>query len=412
MNAVANDNAIHNDRNVYILGAGFSADAGLPLVAGFMNTMRDAVMWLKEQGPDRTPEIEAIESVFAFRRSAAAAALRTHIDVENIEELFSLAAAYRQGRHEADESKVARAIAATLDYAANRVKDVPKVKVSFNEPPGWSRPSGWMDPEGWKKGIYECPIYDLQLGVMTGYFSHSNPTRNTLITFNYDTVVEEALSRLGFAYDYGLPEGAVRWVSGRPNGRGEPIPILKLHGSVNWGVNLSAPSHQKIEIFPDYTLLRASEAKHELILAPPTWRKGWGPSHVMTAVWDEAIDALSNATRIIIIGYSLPATDSHFKYLMSAGLRDNISLRKILFVNGREQPRFVPLPETGGHPQQSAEQLQLQSRLFQVLRPELLERGIAEMLFVRAMDFFRDIGTLGSALAREHLAPDLKSVQG
>ena len=38
-----NDNAIYNDRNVYILGAGFSADAGMPLVAGFMNTMRDAV---------------------------------------------------------------------------------------------------------------------------------------------------------------------------------------------------------------------------------------------------------------------------------------------------------------------------------------------------------------------------------
>lgn len=42
MSAAVNGNTIHNDRNVYILGAGFSADAGMPLVLGFMNTMRDA----------------------------------------------------------------------------------------------------------------------------------------------------------------------------------------------------------------------------------------------------------------------------------------------------------------------------------------------------------------------------------
>ena len=32
----------HNDHNVYILGAGFSAQAGLPLITDFMNRMRDA----------------------------------------------------------------------------------------------------------------------------------------------------------------------------------------------------------------------------------------------------------------------------------------------------------------------------------------------------------------------------------
>ena len=116
MSTTAHNNAIHNDRNVYILGAGFSADAGMPLIRGFMNTMRDAVAWLNNHAPDRKREIEAIEAVFAFRRNAAAAALRTHIDVENIEELFSLAAASRQDGQATDEHNVALAIAATLDY--------------------------------------------------------------------------------------------------------------------------------------------------------------------------------------------------------------------------------------------------------------------------------------------------------
>jgi hypothetical protein len=65
----------NNDQNVYILGAGFSADAGLPLIGGFMNKMRDAVDWLEKQG-DRKREIEAITNVLAFRRRAASAAPR------------------------------------------------------------------------------------------------------------------------------------------------------------------------------------------------------------------------------------------------------------------------------------------------------------------------------------------------
>jgi superfamily I DNA/RNA helicase len=102
----------------------------------------------------------------------------------------------------------------------------------------------------------------------------------------------------------------------------------------------------------------------------------------------------------IIIGYSLPATDSHFKYLMSAGLRDNISFRKILFVNSASSATA-----TGGSPAQELEQ-----RLFRVLRPELKERGIAELVFQPADTFFRGVGDQGNLAAREHLAPDLEAV--
>jgi hypothetical protein len=36
--------------NVYLLGAGFSADAGLPTIADFLNQMRDSTDWLAQQG--------------------------------------------------------------------------------------------------------------------------------------------------------------------------------------------------------------------------------------------------------------------------------------------------------------------------------------------------------------------------
>ena len=103
----------HNDHNVYILGAGFAADAGLPLIYDFMERMRDAAAWLAEQG-GRDTEVNAIEEVLVFRHRAAGAAYRTPLDVENVEELFSLASA-RGGEKLAQNMNVA--IAATIDFA-------------------------------------------------------------------------------------------------------------------------------------------------------------------------------------------------------------------------------------------------------------------------------------------------------
>src|SRR5882672_4718704 len=101
---------------------------------------------------------------------------------------------------------------------------------------------------------------------------------------------------------------------------------LKLHGSVNW----AAPHEStKLRIYGNYQELLA--AKRQVLLVPPTWRKTF--SGAISQVWDTAVRALTNATRIVIIGFSIPPTDIHFKYLLAAGLQENISLRKIYCVN-------------------------------------------------------------------------------
>src|SRR5439155_23630500 len=74
----------HNDNNVYILGAGFSAEAGLPVISSFLARMRDAVDWLDTY--DRVTEREAIERVLEFRHESAAAGYRINIDLDNIED--------------------------------------------------------------------------------------------------------------------------------------------------------------------------------------------------------------------------------------------------------------------------------------------------------------------------------------
>jgi hypothetical protein len=64
--------------------------------------MRDAAAWLQNQrGRDR--ERTAIEQVLKFRLSAARASYRIPLNVENVEELFSLASA--SGDSQLDEAE-------------------------------------------------------------------------------------------------------------------------------------------------------------------------------------------------------------------------------------------------------------------------------------------------------------------
>src|SRR5258708_2792398 len=113
MAEITQDLKTSTNHNVYILGAGFSADAGLPVLGEFLSKMRGAVEWLSSE-PRRQTEFEAVKEVFRFRKEASGAALRVNLNIENIEDLFSLAAA--SGRYPLSQS-VSTAIAATLDYS-------------------------------------------------------------------------------------------------------------------------------------------------------------------------------------------------------------------------------------------------------------------------------------------------------
>jgi len=408
----------YNDHNVYILGAGFSAEAGLPVIKDFMNRMRDAAAWLEGQA-GRQRELEAISRVLEFRLRAAAAASRVPLNVENIEELFSLASA-------TDDQELAAAmplaIAATLDYAwevAMPSPDWQRFQIGIVNQPEWNRPLAWTEPlpyvqEGMKRGDrkgswYSCSPYDFYLGVMAGYFNKGGPDRqDTIITFNYDMIVDDALRNLGMRVNYGLipsvnrvwPEGT-DWVIPQPP---DGVRLLKLHGSVSWsawgeeeelaaidaGIGEAAAGVGVKEARDHVRVYRGSVKRTVItadnyralqtkgrppLLIPPTWRKTF--TDRLAGVWDAAVVALRTATNIIILGYSAPSTDQHFRYLIAAGLQDNISLRKIFFVN----------PALADETQAAV----LKDRLFGsggLFRPELQEQGIVELLPVDTREFF------------------------
>src|SRR6266404_4271615 len=76
------------DHNVYILGAGFSRDAGAPLIHDFLDRAREFF-----DDPDSAldpQERQQFEQVFKFKRDIARAREKFRIDLDNIEQLFGL----------------------------------------------------------------------------------------------------------------------------------------------------------------------------------------------------------------------------------------------------------------------------------------------------------------------------------
>lgn len=66
-------------------------------------------------------------------------------------------------------------------------------------------------------------------------------------------------------------------------------------------------------------------------VVPPTWDKAVTTS--TRDVWSQAVEALKQATRVIIVGFSFRIIDAHFKYLLAAGLMENSALRQIDVIN-------------------------------------------------------------------------------
>ena len=329
-------------------------------MAEFFNRTRDSVQWLNDNGYTR--EADAVQRVLDFRLQAAAAALRVDLDVENIEHLFSLVAAQAEPDNQLARD-VTLAIAATLEFA-RKVSRPREVQIFVQ--PGATPPPGWRAETDVGTVFRVASAYEVIAGVMGGIWSErSEDTSNTILSFNYDLTMEEALRGLGASFNYGFDASSVHKNDSGHDPESQLL-LLKLHGSVNWSICDDREDEIKdwssVDLHRDFHSL--SRASQQPLLIPPTWRKvAFGP---LSEVWGKAVQALASATRIIILGYSMPVIDQHFKYLLAAGLQRNISLRKITIFN----PALV-----AGHKDSDA----LRARTFEVFKREMESRGTIEL---------------------------------
>lgn len=133
--------------------------------------------------------------------------------------------------------------------------------------------------------------------------------RPSILTFNYDMVMEEALvAELG-GLNYFLSASMCPPLFLKKKG----IPLLKLHGSLNWTVCQSCGSFEIRDrpVAHHYVRRRCQACEQGLkepYIVPPSPDKEryFGPRNQL---WRKARELLSRADKIVIIGYSLPYLD-------------------------------------------------------------------------------------------------------
>ena len=184
------ENIYHNNHNVFILGAGFSVDAGLPTVKNFIKQMRLAAS--SDNNSTNREIIEGISSVLRWRLDSGSAAHRCKIDPNNIEELFSLIDGDQggNGRSMGKKETMQKAIVSTLSFCAghNPKKDL-KTRLSLQSGNGSKLNEKYLADKKDQMGnqtSWILPVYDAIAFVLSGNVCRmgigSQSQKNTIIT--------------------------------------------------------------------------------------------------------------------------------------------------------------------------------------------------------------------------------------
>jgi hypothetical protein len=212
--------------------------------------------------------------------------------------------------------------------------------------------------------------------------------RPTVITFNYDCIIEYAIATASginpgpypthgdITSDLAITHSHHNWnralcygitfdeVEPFRAGIAEPIrggafyshpsnalyesPILKLHGSVNWLRYVPArvlPSFRIEEDPPTGSILQIRPrvmpfgnqrngwlTERELV-TPVLYKESWLQNQRFDELWKHALAALSGCQRLVVIGYSFPPTDFATKRLFLEAFADRFALDELVVVN-------------------------------------------------------------------------------
>ncbi|MFH0964821.1 MAG: hypothetical protein V2A58_12530 [Planctomycetota bacterium] len=332
-------------RTVFLLGADASCHTGAPLLADFLVQARRLC------GRGGLTYQSEFEKAFAWIDHLRSSAYYIDLDLSNIEHVFSMAAlAQETGDPKGEEilDALRKIIWETLDKS---------IEVT-------------------KEGLYTVPDppYEAFCRSITGGKTNSRAPSldHAVITMNYDVVLDDAMQHLGIPVSYGLSSEKY------PTG----FPVLKLHGSHNWAfctqcskgakriVHVVPPSplppghayvDQSSGLRVSYPMVTQTLAKTKCPICstagtlspaviPPTWSK-MPTQYGFDQVWRKAIDVISNASQLVIIGYSMPPTDTFISYLLALGLLERATLSRVVVVNPdeRAEERYKEVFSRGVH---------------------------------------------------------------
>jgi len=169
--------------------------------------------------------------------------------------------------------------------------------------------------------------------------------RTPVITFNWDTLVEDAVIANNGRVSYALRD-TPDW---NPRNSSDPArKVLKMHGSLNWvfcdgcQVVTYLRDDDTIDLFlaigKGVTCRNCRSGNGlRLLLVPPVLSKLGEGSGVLSALWREAYITLTEAARIFLVGYSFPATDIQTRLFFCKALREAAELQELVVIT---KPKF------------------------------------------------------------------------
>jgi hypothetical protein len=267
-----------------VLGAGFSAYAGLPVMSNFIDKAKD--ICFSDNVSDCKKDIELVLQLINRYSN-----LKNYMasNLFNIEELLSIAEMKNFVDSEKSKNIIKPFIKAVIQYYEYQFfKDI---KITANSNPLLIPEESANQYLLFLYALFNISfrtIYPLRVSCM------ESDVKYGLITFNYDTILEHLCSLINTGAYTNSPE----ILFNATVSDNTLVRYCKLHGSID---------------------------KDNII--PPTWSKFF--NNDLKKEWQDAYSLLKEANDIRIIGFSFPETDSHISYLFKTAIMENQNLKNI-----------------------------------------------------------------------------------
>jgi len=274
------------DKTVYILGAGFSAPLGLPVMTNFLEMSKDMYFKNMSRYKDFPKVFESIDQMHKTKSYYST-------DLFNIEEILSILEMRDLCGYSKNRSKFIHYLIDVIEYYT------PTFSTPNRQPGNWydhmfssNREYFWF-----VACIFSLQVLGMNMSNLTFELQSQRAMSYGIITLNYDLILENIIEYIKNNFNCNNNFLFEKSINSSP--RSDSVYLSKLHGSID-----------------------------SKVIIPPTWNKSVKNNEIK-AFWKLAYKLLSEANNIRILGYSLPASDTYIKYLLRVAIIESENLKKI-----------------------------------------------------------------------------------
>ena len=274
-------------RVVYVIGAGFSAGLGFPTIGELLPRM-----WGRIEASGLADDLS---KVIRFHHPSFNPALpATYPDIEQLlSEMEANAQLFDSSRP------------ATGNFTSTALEE--RREAFLLELANWFhdlRAAARASPSPWLSNLIE----------------RIKAERAQVISFNWDLILDEEL----------MGENLDRSSYGLGKRRSGPR-LIKPHGSLNWyergsgryitdskKFSLAGTGRNEVFVFKEYRAPKSTIRGYMPLIVPPLYLKQFRGA-LFKRLWQQTVSVLSTATEVRFLGYSLPISDFHARFILRCG---------------------------------------------------------------------------------------------